>query len=560
MAKLFIYPKKGDSYAFALNKERVTIGRAADNDLPLQDQFSSSRHAVVCASEKGFVVQDQGSKNGTFLNGKRIPFESPLKKGDEILVGSTRIIFDQELSTNVEIVEGAPLEENLNTIINVKDILKKRSIETTIRVPGAPLDLAKIEQEQKVLAVMNEVSQALIYHMPLEKLLDHIMDLILKNVPMDRGVLMLKEGSPEQLVPKVVRVVNMSLANQNIQVSQTILLTALEKNSAILVSDIQSDTQFRSQASVIQLNIHSAMCVPLWNNQEIIGLIYLDRIQLLEQFTEGDLKLLTLLANLAAVKIENAKLFEQALEKCRMEREMALASQIQKNFLPRCNPDFAGYDICGSNRSCHEIGGDYYDFIPIEKSRLGIAVADVSGCGVSASLLMASLRASLHAEINPRYSLAHMASKLNDFVHQSSELNSFITFFFGDLEREAGLMRYVNAGHNSPIILRKDGSVDRLESTGFCLGMFQDVTYEVKAMTLHPGDTACFFTDGISECRNTAKQEFGEENLIDAMKRHSGLSSSEIIKKIFEEIHAFSISAELDDDMTVVVVKRSAQA
>ena len=323
---------------------------------------------------------------------------------------------------------------------------------------------------------------------------------------MDSGVLMLKEGHPEQIVPKVVRVVNPELKNRNIQVSRSILNTALAKNSSILLSDVQSDSFFREQASVVHSNIRSVMCVPLWNNEEIIGVVYADRASLLNQFTEDDLKLMTLLANLAAVKIENARLIEQALEKCRMDRELALAAQIQRNLLPKGSPDLESFEVCGGNRGCYEIGGDYYDFIPIAPGRLGIAIADVSGCGVGPALLMASLRASLHAEINPGYNLTGLAARLNGFVHQSSESHTFITFFFGELDTRTGELNYVNAGHNPPIVLDGADGVRRLESTGFCLGMFPDVSYESGTVRLELGDIACLFTDGITESRDRGEK------------------------------------------------------
>ena len=217
--------------------------------------------------------------------------------------------------------------------------------------------------EQRFPAIVGEVSQALIYHMPVDKLMEHIMDLLTGVVPMDRAVLMLREGKEKELTTKVVRIKNADLRNRNIQVSRTIINTVLEKNQAILISDIGSSADFRSQASVIKSEISSAVCVPLWNNERIIGLIYGDRTSLVDHFTEDDLRLLTLLANLAAVKYENAKLTEESIEKARMEKELTLASQIQRNFLPKGDPDFKPFDISGRAVTCCHVGGDYYDFI-----------------------------------------------------------------------------------------------------------------------------------------------------------------------------------------------------
>jgi serine phosphatase RsbU (regulator of sigma subunit) len=392
--------------------------------------------------------------------------------------------------------------------------------------------------------------------MPLDRLLEHIMDLITQNIPMDRGVLMLREGPADELVHKVVRVQDTPLRSQNILVSRSILRTALDKNSAVLISDIQSDEHLRGQASVVQGQIHSAMCVPLWNNEEIIGLIYCDRAALIGQFNEDDLRLLTLLANLAAIKYENARLEEERLEKVKMDQEMQTAIEIQKNFLPKSDPVFEPYDISGSTRACRHVGGDYYDFIPIDAERLGIVVADVSGTGVSAALLMASLRASLHAEIPVTKDLALLAAKLNDFVHQSSDSHSFISFFFGVLDRGRGEVHFVNAGHNPPILTGPGGGTRILESTGFCLGMFPSVSYETRTVRVEPGEILCLYTDGIIESRNKGKEEFGEERLAGRLRESSARPAREIMEKIYEASFAFTACDEPGDDMTLVVIRR----
>jgi serine phosphatase RsbU (regulator of sigma subunit)/pSer/pThr/pTyr-binding forkhead associated (FHA) protein len=556
MVNLYVYPKTGESFTCALEHDRTSVGRALENDLSLPDQFCSSRHALIAATDVGYVIRDLGSKNGVFVNGKKIQLETELRKGDEVLLGSTRIIFDQEAATRIEMVEGPPGLGEYNTIIGVRDILKKPVVDTATRPKPQAADFEKLRREQKFLSVLNEVSQALIYHLPLDQLLDHIMDLISQNIPMDRGVLMLKEGDPAQLIPKVVRILNPDLKNVNIQVSRTILNTAMARNSSILLSDVQSDSQFKEQASVLRSNVRTAMCVPLWNNQEIIGIVYADRASPVNPFTEDDLKLLTLLANVTAVKIENAKLIEQALEKCRMEREMAVAAQIQRNLLPREAPRLEKFEVCGGNKGCFQIGGDYYDFIPLDSGRLGIAIADVSGCGVGPALLMASLRASLRAEVGPRHDLTGMAARLNDFVHQSSESHTYITFFFGELDTETGEMSFVNAGHNPPIVLDVKGGLQRLESTGFCLGMFPGVIYGAGSVRLGPGDLLCLYTDGITEGRSAGNEEYGEDRLQGFLRENMGLAVPKIMEKIFAEVRCHTGCAEPGDDMTLVLVKR----
>jgi sigma-B regulation protein RsbU (phosphoserine phosphatase) len=557
MARLFVYPKKGDTYWFNVRKEKTTVGRSDDNDIPLEDPFSSGHHLQIFCSEDGFLIRDCGSKNGTFLNGKKVAGEAQLKKGDEILVGSTRIIFDKEVSSNVEVTEIVSPSRNINTIIHLNDILKKPDIETTIQGLATPADFIKIKSDFKSMAVLNEVSRALMMHQPVAELMERVMDLISEYLPMDRGVLMLREGNPPQFIPKVIRIINRSLARQKIMVSQSIINLVLDKHSAVLTTDAQADPRFKMKDSVIQSNIHSAMCAPLWNNKEIIGVVYADRTALLDQFSEDDLRLLTLLSNLAAVKIENAQATEKAIEIETFKKELSRAAQIQKDLLPKQNPACENYDIAGLNIPCDQVGGDYYDFIQIDPCRLGIIIADVSGKGISASLLMASLRAALHVEIQPQVSLADMAGRLNDFVHRSAAVNRFITFFFCELNLKTGGLRYINAGHNPPIHLDKGGEISRLEPAGFCLGMFPAVVYEAREACLGVGDSVILYTDGVTDSRDKDNQEFGEERLIGLVKKNIALPAEVIVEKICGELGSFTTGVPPFDDMTLVVLKRT---
>ncbi len=556
MPNLYIYPKKDESFTFPLKQNKISIGRSADNDIAILDPYSSGHHSLIYPKDNHYVVRDNNSKNGTFLNGKKIRSEIILNKGDEVLVGSTRIVFDQEISTRVEVTDTPSSSAAINSMIQIEDILKKQDISTTIKAKVRPMDMEMMKIEHQISSVISEVSKALVLHQPLNELLEHILDLIGQHLGMDRGILMLKEGNPPQFIPKVVRINNPRLENQKIQVSQSIINQAVNQHSSILTSDAQDDTRFKAEASIINLNIHSAMCVPLWNNKEIIGVIYADRIFKLEQFTEEDLRLLTLLSNLAAIKIENAKLVEQGIEKEKMEKELSLASQIQRDFLPKEKPESEKFEITGANVPCYQVGGDYFDFIDIDPERIGITIADVSGKGVSASLLMASLRAALQSEVHSEYDIEKMVKKLNDFVHRSSSTNKFITFFFSELNKKTCELKYINAGHNPPLIIDRKGNVRRLESSGFCLGMFPNIDYKMEQLNFGVGDTALLFTDGITESRNKDNEEFEEQRLIQMLKKNTKIGAQDLMDKINQELEEFTMGTEQMDDQTIIVIKR----
>lgn len=240
----------------------------------------------------------------------------------------------------------------------------------------------------------------------------------------------------------------------------------------------------------------------------------------------------------------------------RIEKDLEQAAKIQRDLLPKDNPTVEGFDITGTNIPCYQVGGDYYDFIPIDTDRLGVVIADVSGKGISASLLMASLRAALLAEVHPHYNIQEMAGRLNDFVYTSSPMNSFITFFFCDVNRQTGELQYINAGHNPPLVIDSSAQFSNLESSGFALGMFPGASYEMGKIQLNSEDMAVLFTDGIPEGRDTSQEEYTDERFRDLIIGHRDLPISKLSAKIFEDIGTFTAGAEQADDITLVIIKR----
>jgi sigma-B regulation protein RsbU (phosphoserine phosphatase) len=189
---------------------------------------------------------------------------------------------------------------------------------------------------------------------------------------------------------------------------------------------------------------------------------------------------------------------------------------------------------------------------------LGVVIADVSGTGVGACLLMSDLSSTLKYEVRELKDLGELAARLSEHIFSCTKPESFISFFVGVLDRSMGELRYVNAGHNYPLLVDRAGEVKPLISTGMCLGMLPCETFETRAVTLGPGDVLCLFTDGIVECRNKGGEEFGEGRLIETLRDSSRLPARRVLDKVYEAVEAFSPGAEPDDDMTVVILKRSA--
>ncbi len=559
MPRLFVYPRKGKFFQLSIKRGKVTIGRSSENGVVIKDPYSSNLHAFIYPSDKGYVLKDNNSKNGTFLNNKRIKGEVELKKGDEILIGSTRIMFNKEMSTNVEVTRGDSAITNVQTILPVKEVLKKPDISTTIRTKVKDLDLDEIDKEYRLLSVIKAVSHELLLYRPEPELIDKIMEIINGILPMDRGTIMMIHGHPPHLQPRSTCINNTRLIGKRFQVSQNILNMVMDKHSSLLISNVKDDTQMRKIDSVVIQKIHSAMCVPLWIHKEIIGVFYSDRIHLSQAFSEEDLELLTLVANLAAVKIKDAREEEERRKQEEIRKQLELAAKIQKDFLPWESPKFKGFDIDGINVPTYMVGGDYYDYIDLGPNRLGVAIADVSGKGPPAALHMVSFRTRLEVEAVPEYDIQEMTATLNDFVHSKTDANRFISFFFCELDNKTRELRYVNAGHHPPIVIRKrTGKTERLGTCGLCLGMFPSEKYETHSVSLARGDIAVLYTDGITECRNEDNKEFGERRFVNLIKKNSKCSAKELLDRVFKELDQFTRGVEQMDDMTLVIIKRTA--
>ena len=303
------------------------------------------------------------------------------------------------------------------------------------------------------------------------------------------------------------------------------------------------------------------MSAPLWytatgsEEDEVIGLVYVDSLMASHSFTEEDVRILTALANVAAAKIENARLLEENLEKRVLEEEMRTAAEIQRGLLPDHAPTVPGYGVVGSNRPCRTVGGDYYDF-GMDGGRLHFALGDVSGKGTGAALLMTVLRAAVRGhwgEGEP----AEAVSRINRTVCQNVTPGKYVTFFMGRLDPETGSVAYVNAGHNPPIVVRADGSLDTLTTGGVVLGLFDEGAYEQATTRLDRGDVLVVFSDGVTETWNRDDVEFGDARLAELIRQGRELDAAAMEAAILRELDRFSQGTKATDDRTLIVLKRN---
>lgn len=295
--------------------------------------------------------------------------------------------------------------------------------------------------------------------------------------------------------------------------------------------------------------------IPMRIQNETRGVVVLGEKITKQPFQSDELDFLTTLGNLSMISIENARLFEETLEKQRLEEELLIARDIQKRLLPKACPELENYALAAINLSSRQVGGDYYDCIEMDRHRYALCIADVSGKGVPASLLMANLQAGLHALVQTGLRVEEMVAKINNLIFQNTAYDKFITFFLGILDLRDNTLTSVNAGHNPPFLFHADGSYELLEQGGLLLGMMPDVPYEKEMVTLRPGDCLVMFTDGVSEAQNGRGEEFGEERIERCVQEHLGGSAQGILDTLIKAVGDFSKGQPQTDDITVLLLK-----
>ena len=337
------------------------------------------------------------------------------------------------------------------------------------------------------------------------------------------------------------------------------LLQALQKlcdlASPALVEDLAKDHKVSGAAEEL-LRVGVKLVIPMQVQSRTKGLILLGQKLGGGAYSKGDLEFLYSLGNLAIISIENARLFQETLEKQRLEDELKIAREIQQGLLPQKLPQIPGYDLAAVNVSSKQVGGDYYDVLPRSQTEYVIAIGDVSGKGTPAALLMANVQAAMRALAPIHGNLPETTGRINDITFENTRGDKFITFFWGIVNTESRQFRYVNAGHNLPFLIRKDGSVLRLSEGGLILGIMKTMQpYKEGSVQLESGDTLFLFTDGVSEAMNAAGEDFTEERLEELVRRLSDHTARDMIQEVRSAIDDFCKGAQQSDDITMLVLK-----
>jgi len=558
------YPDRAPD-RFPLGRLRITLGRSARNDLCIPDPFASRVHAEVRREGEEYFLQDLGSANGTLYNGGAVDGTVPLTAGGRIQIGETEIVFDD--GTYHSSMGATMITDNSSTSLPEATIALASGDRTTSglleAIEGARSkpdisEVARVAREGDLLALISKVGVTLLSSSSLEDTLEQIVSLVFEAVPADRCLLMMRDEHSEEMKVAVARLRDRVGAIGEIRVSRNVMDEVVMRGKSVLTSDAQHDPRFASGTVVLQ-GVRSVLAVPLGVSEKVFGIIYADSPIAEGRFTEDHLKVLTTLASVAAIRVENARLVEARFQQERLERELQLAMEIQQRFQPTAPPVVTGYEFQGISFPCYEIGGDYYDFIQREDGRLVIALGDVSGKGTAAALLMSSLHASIHAQTGSHDSLVETISAVNRYLADNIPSNRFVTLFYAELDPESGALSFLNAGHNPPLIVHAAGTVEQLASGGLPLGIKANAEYREGRTTLQRGDVLVIYSDGVTEAASPSGEEFGPTRLYEVVSRNVDSSAAGIRDRIESALTKFSQGTQAADDITLVIVKRQAE-
>ena len=386
----------------------------------------------------------------------------------------------------------------------------------------------------------------------MDAVLTAILDGLKEIVPYDAAGIFLVREDKKTIESQVVRGYRLEkLDRVHQKINEGIIGLAISRAEIVNAGDVGKFPQYISARSATR----SEMAAPIISGEEVIGCINLESDKL-DAFTPADIRLVEHLAGYAAVAVEREQFHLELVSARQVERELQIARRIQIALLPHQVPTIAGYDLAGLNVPSREVGGDYYDFIPITFTDIGLVIADVAGKGVPAGLIMSGLRGALRTRVETTFQISNILTSVNRFLCESTGAEAFVTAFYGVLDTIQGQLTYINAGHESPILLKNDGHVSRLQEGGPLLGVITDAHYEMAITRLEPGSILLLFTDGIVEAGGEAGMELGVERVQELLKALSQEPAMVIAREIEREAMRWNPNPAEMDDRTVMVVKR----
>jgi serine phosphatase RsbU (regulator of sigma subunit) len=539
---LMVIQPSGNRSRLPLTPLPFQIGRQADNHLVLRDNRASRSHARIFVENSEYFVEDLGSRHGVYVNGERVSRQK--------LVNSDRIDFGFQDSYKLIFT----LEED-----EIHKILEQISVPAAA---GAG-NLAK-------LRALVEVARALQSSLSTHDVLTAVVDAALAVTGAERGFLLLRKNADSELDVSVARDKNGApLASSELKVPMSVINRALRTRRELLSMNFDPLEQegVRPEMSVADLELRSVVCVPLIHIRtgavqetlvssvnETVGLLYMDSRQSPADLSAGNREILQTLALEASTILENARLLEEEREKQRLEQELDIARIIQQDLLPNQLPSEGWFRAAGSSIPSRMVGGDYFDVREVSPERYAAVIADVSGKGVSSALLAALLQGAFLLASEGASQLEQVMAHINHFLNERTKGEKYATVFYCTIDRN-GVLRWSNAGHPKPLVVRESGETVQLETTGMPLGLLGIGSFDVEAIQLQNGDKVVIYSDGLSEAENSEGEFFDKQALRATIDANAKRGCAELHGKLVQAVEDFTEGSVLSDDITLLVLE-----
>jgi sigma-B regulation protein RsbU (phosphoserine phosphatase) len=544
--------KDGEAIGYQLAEEVTVLGRAPECQIQLDSNMVSRRHAQVTRDKDSYFVEDLGSGNGTFVNGKRIQERTQLNANDRLKLGPILLRFESGAQPQTTVSSKDPAAG-----VEISGDVTATIVESADNATG--FGLLQVKPEAKLRAVI-EIARGLAGTVDLQAIVPRILDTLFTIFPQaDRGCILLKDLETANMVP-VAQKHRKPDADETVKLSRTILNKVLTERTGILSADATSDSRFEAAASISSLTIRSMMCVPLLGlDGDPMGVINLDTQNVLSRFTKDDLDLLLAVAGQAALSYESARLLTSHMEKLKQDSEMAIARNVQQALLPKEFPQVPGYEFFASYDSALAVGGDYYDAMLLDDGKVCLSFGDVAGKGVPASLVMSRISSVVRSTLKYVDDVGEAVSAVNNHMCSSAVEGRFVTYILALVDTQAHEVQLTIAGHMSPMIRKVDGSIEEFdeESVGVPVGVIEDYPYDVLSRPIAPGETVLFYTDGVSEAMNPKGDLYGDKRVRDFLRKSRG-NAAEIGKALLSDVRAHANGRPQNDDITIMIFSRNA--
>jgi len=535
-------------YSWLLSPGEFVVGRKEDCDFTIPHRTVSRKHARVDVSKDGstLFLTDLGSHNGTLLNGRKVEKQEPLDKDDTVQFGQTefRISDGDDIANMTSVPSRTTLAENepeKSVFLSINDALKPLPVKAT--------------ESGRLIPTLFEMAKLLTLPEPQEVILTRSLELVGRAVPSQRLAVLLVSDDQEEVFTAATQLAE-DCDHGAFELSRTIVREIITNRNAILIGDPADDPRFAQQHSIIMSEMKSAIAVPLFDEGQVLGILYADTTDPLQRYQDEHLRVLATFGNIIAAKMQSYTLLAERQDRKVMEVELSRASNIQKRLLVSEFPQVTSWEIQAHQEQSRSVGGDLYDVKLLENGRLLILVADVSGKGLGAALLMSNILASFRTLYEGReFDIGDAVRRVSRQVLNFSDAGDFATLFIAEMD-ESGNLKYINAGHNPPLLVRADGTLEHLKPSGIMIGAFDFSDWEEHHLTFKTDDVLFIFSDGVTEAERDGVQ-YGDELTEEKVVLWHDLSPRDLLDNMMEDINTFMGDAPRSDDITMLAVKRT---